>query len=1375
MRKIIGLDLGVSSCGFAYVKEAEVINEKSEIMHLGVRVYPLTVDEQNNFEKGKSITTNAKRQEKHSIRINLQRYKLRREHLVDCLKKAGFIDDDTILHESGNRTTFETYRLRAKAVTDEISLSELARVLLMINKKRGYKSNRKMNNSEEGSLVDGMEVAKYLCENDVTPGQYAYELLSNGNKHLPDFYQSDYKDEFEKIWNFQKAFYPEILTDDFKKAISGKNKTNTSKMFFARYDVQIAQIKEKDKRLQALGWRCAALTERLDIEQLAYVVCDLNGLINNSSNYLGKISDRSKELYFQNLTVGQYQMKMLDENPNASLKNMVFYRQDYLDEFERIWETQAKYHPELTRELKKEICNMIIFYQRPLKSMKGLVGICELERKQVEVEIDGNKKIITVGSKVCPKSSPMFQEFRIWQRLNDIKIKNLTTSQEYFLNQDQKELLAKELEYKSRMTKQQMLKCLSLKPKEYDMNFKEVNGNETQAMLFDAYRKIIECSGNRIIDCSGNGEYDFSKMSADEIHALVKTVFDGLGYNTGMLDFDAQTADISQYSMYRLWHLLYSYESDKSAIGNETLVRKIQKLFGFESDEYAKIIAGITFKSEYGNLSAKAIKNILPFMKEGNNYSTSCAYAGYNHSVRSLTKEEIASKQLKTHLEILPKNSLRNPVVEKGLNQMINVVNYLIDEYGQPDEIRVELARELKKSAKEREDMSDAISKSNDENNEYRKILEEEFGIVHVSKNDILRYKLYLELKENGFRTLYSNTYIPREKLFSRDFDIEHIIPQARAFDDSFSNKTLECRSINLEKSDSTAFDYVTGKYGQDGAEAYRKRVNDLYEAKQISKTKMTKLLMTADDIPADFINRDLCDTQYIAKKAKEILESVAPVVVTTTGSVTERLREDWQLVDVMKELNWDKYDKLGLTETYDDKDGKPVCKIKDWTKRNDHRHHAMDALVIAFTKQSFVQYLNNLNARSDRSGVIYGIEKKEMYRDKHNKLRFKPPFPLDEFRAEAKRHLQDILVSVKSKNKVVTRGINKTKCAQGFNTRVQLTPRGQLHNETVYGKRKIYVSYEEKVGSSFTADKIATVANKKQREALLERLHAYGDDAKKAFGGKNSLDKNPLWLNEYHTECVPLKVKCVGTETVYTVRVAVDKDLKVDNVMDPQVKKILQQRLDEYGGNAKKAFSNLDENPIWLNQEKGIKIKRVAVKAKVSNPESIHMTKDKNGNDVPVDYVLTSNNHHAAFYVDKDGKIHDEVVTFKEAVNRAVNGKPVVYKDYNKDIGWKFLFSMMKNEYFVFPNADGFNPKEIDLTDEKNYHLISPNLFRVQIISKNEYHKGIMRSYMFRHHLETTVNVDIKDVTYKQLSSLSFVKDIVKVRINHIGKIVVN
>ena len=1361
MKRIIGLDLGVSSCGWAYVKEAENENEKSEILRIGVRVNPLTVDEQSNFEKGKSITTNAERQMKHSARINLQRYKLRREHLIDYLTQAGFISNETLLCEHGNRTTFETFRLRAKAANEEISLPELARVLLMINKKRGYKSNRKANGSEEGTLIDGMEVAKYLYENDVTPGQYAYGLLKQGKKYLPDFYQSDIKDELEKIWDFQKTFYPDILTDDFKKVLTGKSKTNSSKIFFARYSIYTAQNKEKDKRKQAMKWRSDALVRKLDIEQLAYVICDLNGLVNNASDYLGRISDRSKELYFQNLTVGQYQMKKLDENPNVSLKNMVFYRQDYLDEFERIWETQAQFHPELTRERKKVIGNMIIFYQRPLKSKKSLISICELEGKKIEIEVEGKKKTITVGSKVCPKSSPLFQEFRIWQRLNDIKLIHQTTRQEYCLSQDQKELLAKELEYKVKMTKQQMLKCLSLKSKEYDMNFKEVDGNTTQAALFDAYRKIIEMSGH--------GERDFSKMTADEISTLVESVFGALGFSTNLFHFDAQAADISQDSMYQLWHLLYSYESDNSAMGNEALIHKIQELFHFDSDEYAKILAGISFKPDYGSLSAKAIKKILPFMKEGNDYSTACVYAGYNHSKRSLTKEELENKELKDHLDILSKNSLRNPVVEKIINQMVNVVNSLIDTYGKPDEIRIELARELKKSAKEREAMTDAINMANRENEECKKILEKEFGIAHVSRNDILRYKLYLELKDNGFHTLYSDTYIPREKLFSRDFDIEHIIPQASLFDDSFSNKTLESRSVNIEKSNSTAYDYVKGKYGEEGVKAYEKRVENLFKNGKVSKTKMTKLLMTSEDIPTDFINRDLRDSQYIAKKAREILEEIVRVVVPTTGSVTDRLREDWQLVDVMKELNWDKYDQLGLTETFEDKDGNTIRRIKDWTKRNDHRHHAMDALTIAFTKPSFIQYLNNLNARSDRSQSIYGIEQKELYRDKHNKLRFNPPIPLDEFRSEAKRHLQNILVSIKAKNKVVTRNVNKSKCKQGFNTKVQLTPRGQLHNETIYGRQQRYAIHEEKVGASFTADKIATVANKKQREALMARLQAYNYDAKKAFTGNNALDKNPVWLNEAHTASVPQKVKCLTMETIYTIRKPINgNDFDVKKVVDTRIRKILQQRIDDYNGDVNKAFSNLDENPIWLNKEKGITIKCVTINAGLRNPEPIHEKKDKQGNNIPVDFVQTSNNHHVAIFVDEQGHLQEHIVSFYEANSRAIQGIPIIDRYYHAELGWKFLFTLKQNEYFVFPDIEnGFNPKEIDLMNVDNYAIISPHLFRVQNLSSKD--------YVFRHHLETTVdkNACLKEITWKRIKTLDKLANVVKVRINHIGQIV--
>lgn len=780
MKKILGLDLGTTSIGWALVNEAENNEEKSSIIKLGVRVNPLTVDEQQNFEKGKSITTNADRTLKRSMRRNLQRYKLRRENLIEILKENGFITDETILSENGNDTTFETYRLRAKAAIEEISLEELARVLLMINKKRGYKSSRKVKSNEEGQLIDGMEVVKQMYENNLTPGQYSLSLLKKGGKNLPDFYRSDLEAEFDKVFDKQMKFYPDILSLDLKEELRGKKrdavwaicakhfKENGFELVGVKRQGKIAEQKEENYE-----WRTKALSEKMELEQFVIVIQQINIQLNNSSGYLGAISDRSKELYFNKQTVGQYQMAELDKNPNYSFKNQVFYRQDYLDEFEKIWETQSKFHKELSADLKKEIRDVVIFYQRPLKSQKGLISFCEFENKQVEVEVDGKKKIKTIGLRVCPKSSPLFQEFKIWQVLNNLSVNGED------LEQEEKEALFAELSIKEKLTKTEVLKLLFENHKDLDLNYKEVEGNRTQAALFKAYQQIIELSGH--------GEYDFSKMSYSEVMEIVEPVFKGLGYNTEILHFDLslEGKEFEKQPAYQLWHLLYSFEGDNSKVGNEKLVNKISTLYGFEK-EYAKLIASVTFQSDYGNLSTKAMRKILPYMKEGSEYSVACEYAGYRHSKKSLTKEELDNKVYKEKLELLPRNSLRNPVVEKILNQMINVVNCIVDTYGKPDEIRIELARELKKSAKEREEMTKAISQVKAEHDKYRAILQNEFGITNVSRNDIIRYKLYLELKDNGYKTLYSNIYIPQEKLFSKEFDIEHIIPQAKLFDDFF-------------------------------------------------------------------------------------------------------------------------------------------------------------------------------------------------------------------------------------------------------------------------------------------------------------------------------------------------------------------------------------------------------------------------------------------------------------------------------------------------------------------------------------------------------------------------------------------------------------
>ncbi len=1394
MKKILGLDLGTASIGWALVNEAESNEERSSICKLGVRA--ITFDNFTNsegkevkgnpadfFAAGKSVSPNAARTQARGMRRNLQRYKLRRDFLRKILLEAGWIDKDTILSETGNHSTFQTLNLRAKAVTDEITLEEFARVLLNLNKKRGYKSSRKAGSQEEGNIVDGISIAKELYDKDLTPGLLVYRRILDGRFSIPDFYRSDLQNEFDRIWEVQKGFYPDMLDENLKDALNEKNKSQTWAECQKVWEIVGLKRDFRGKELlkENYEWRAKAVREKISLEQLAVVLQEINGQIKNTSGYLGGISERSKELYFKNLTVGQLQFQQIQKNPHHSLKNQVFFRQDYMDEFERIWATQANFHPELTEELKKEIRDVVIFYQRPLKSQKGLIGLCEFESWNKTIEIDGKKKTKRVGLKVCPKSSPLFQEFKIWQRLNDLKVNG------EYLDQDSKEVLFAELSIRGRLSDKEVLKILFKNHKELSLNFKEVEGNNTQASLYKAYSRIIAVNGYE--------EYDFSKMPASESQHIVSEIFTSLGYRTDFLSFDSSMSDdaFEKQPMFRLWHLLYSYEGDKSISGNEKLISKIIEITGMDKDS-ARILASVTFSSDYGSLSSKAMRKILEHMREGNEYSLACEYAGYRHSAKSLTKEEIKNKVYKDSLTLILRNSLRNPVVEKILNQMVNVVNEVIKVYGKPDEVRIELARELKKSATERKEMADAIAKSTKEHEQYREILRKEFGVENPSRNDIIRYRLYLELKDNGFHTLYSNTYIPQEKLFSKEFDIEHIIPQAKLFDDSFSNKTLESRNINIEKSNKTAFDFINEKYSEDHIAEYVSKVEHLYKIKAISRTKRNKLLMKEADIPQGFIERDLRETQYIAKKAKEMLEDVISSVVSTTGSITDRLREDWQLVDIMKELNWDKYDRLGMTNIRQDKDGRRIYEIKDWTKRNDHRHHAMDALTIAFTKRSFIQYLNNLNARinkgvedskyidlrdfdlndlpqSQRASAVRAIEKNQMYRDSRNRLRFMPPMPLDEFRKEAKRHLEDILISIKAKNKVATRNVNTSKKKGGSNKKVQLTPRGQLHNETIYGKIRQAVFKEEKIGPSFTAEKIATVARVQYRNALLKRLAEFGNDPKKAFGGKNTLEKNPVFIDEIHSEQVPAKVKTIRYEDIYTKRESITPDLKIDKVIDRQVKRILEARLEEFGGDPKKAFVNLDENPIWLNREKGIRIKKVVINAEIKNIISIHTKNKHNVNQPqPNDFVSPGGNHHIAVYEDHNGNYQENVVSYFEAVSRVIEqgNEPIDYQ-LNKGIGWNFKFTMKKNEYFVFPNPQtGFNPEDIDLTNPDNYNIISPNLYRVQKLSS--------KNYVFRHHLETSVaNNDekLRDITWKNIRSANGLKGIVKVRINHLGQIV--
>lgn len=1340
MKKILGLDLGSTSVGWAFIHESE---ETTKIIGAGVRVVPISTDEATDFQKGNAISINKNRTLARGARRGLQRFKLRRDALLRIFKSIGFIFQDFKYAEEGKSTTHQSYAIRAKSAAEKVSPEELVRVFLMLNKKRGYKSSRKGQDAGAdgieniGQAIDGMSVAKEMQVKNMTPGEYAFQLLSQNPKaKLPDFYSSDLENEIVAIIKNQLKYHTD-LPNDLASQIKNKSKNATYYLLSTTLAIPYAENKgtRDEKKIQAYTWRSLAAKHKVDKSEMAFVIGEIKDSISKSSGYLGNISNRSKELAFNQQTVGQYQYKKLQDNAHESQRNMVFMRADYVHEFDQIWEIQKQFHPILTEELRKEVRDITIFYQRKLKSQKHLISFCELDPR----------------FRVAPKSSPLFQEFRMWQNINNIDV----VSETFDLDEDAREGIHDILSNAGRLKDSDLLKAMGANPKKDKLNFKEIQGDITKSEFVQVFKAIWEEKG-----------HDVATLSSPIRTSDVKQILHDLSLPPDLLTLNMTLTgnDFDKQPYFQLWHLVYTVEDD------QVLIENLKKKFNFP-EEYAKAILGIRLEPNYGSLSARAMRRIIPHLEAGNEYSAATICAGYaSHSKMSLTKEENESRILVDTLELVKKNSLRNPVVEKILNQTINVVNAIMESelYGKPDEIRIELARELRANNDQRKKMTASIATATKAHEDIRQKLRLEFQLNRVTKNDVIRYKLW---QETGYISIYTGNPIPASELFTNKYDIEHIIPQSRLFDDSFSNKTLCERALNIEKGNQTAYSFLKQKWNPTEFDQYVARVKELGKDSKIKKSKLDKLLLSNEQIPEDFIARQLNETQYISKKAKEILLQACRNVYSTSGSITDRLREDWGLTDVMKELNFEKYKLAGLTYEETGKGGERLQKIKDWSKRDDHRHHAMDAITIALTHQGYIQYLNNLNSRADMTGATYGLESKYLERI-NGKLRFKLPMPT--IREEFKKTLENILISHKAKNKVVTKNKNKTKSKSGLLEKEQLTPRGQLHKETVYGKRLQYETNYVPVGLKMNAELIEKVAKKNEREALLARLKANENDPKKAFTGKNSLVNNPIYLDSRQKYKVADKVKLVSLDELYTKRVSIGPNLdlkQIEKIIDPGVKQKLLDRLNSSGGDPKKAFINLDENPIFLDHSGKIAIKRVTMSG-VNNVEALHTKKDLHGKEIltssgisiPVDFVSTGNNHHVAIFKDQEGNLQEEMVSFYEAVSRASLEEPIIRRTNNK--GWKFLFTMKQNEFFVFP-ADGFDPLEINLEDPANYTLISKHLYRVQKFSS--------KYYVFRHHLETNVadNSQLMGITWKRITMLNRISQVLKVRINHLGQIV--
>lgn len=1024
--------------------------------------------------------------------------------------------------------------------------------------------------------------------------------------------------------------------------------------------------------------------------------------------YVANVNARYAKIKELNQTIGQYfaeQIKLSEVITEKGTfytyrtKEQVFPRAAYMAEFDQIMECQKVFYPNvLTDKIIDQIRNEIIYYQRKLKSCKHLVSLCEFE-KRAYTNQDG--KVVYDGPKVAPRTSPLFQVCKIWESVNNLTLKNRRNDVLY-ISPEQRQSLFNFLDNHEKMTLTDMYKILNISKADGWWGGKAIGkglqGNTTKMQLKKALNNLGEDTLNHLL------QFNLSTINSSQVDIETGEVLK-------VID-----ANLEKEPLYDLWHTVYSIQE------KEVLQDVLNKKFGITDIETIDALYKLDFiKPGYGNKSSKFIRKILPYLQEGLMYSDACEYVGINHS-NSLTKEQNEARELLDKLPQIQKNELRQPVVEKILNQMVNVVNAIIDKHGPIDEIRVELARELKQSKDERNETDKRMRKNQRDNEEKAKRIEE-LGI-RSSRNRIQKYKLWDESQERCF---YCGQIVGvKEFLSGFDVEVEHIIPKSLFFDDSFNNKVCSCRKCNAEKNNRTAFDYMASK-GETTLNEYINRVEQYYKEGKISKTKRERLLTPASKIPTDFIDRQLRQTQYIAKKSQEILKQVCRNVWSTSGSVTDFLRHSWGYDNILHSLNFERYKKGGLTEMidYDHKEQEHTEeRIKDWSKRLDHRHHAIDALTIACTQQGYIQRLNNLN--TERDAMFQEVEQQSAVWQERKSLLEKwitlqPHFTVE----EVTNKVAEILISFKAGKRVATTG-KRIVYKKGKKVIAQegiIIPRGALSEESVYGKINVI---EENKPIKYLFENPQLIFKPYIKNLVEERIAQYNGDSKKAL---QSIKKEPIYLDANKSIMLEYAT-CFKSEYVIKYPLTSLKLKDTDAIIDKHIKEIIINRLNECNNDPKKAFST----PLYADKNCTIPIHTVRCSTGLS---AVAPVKYDSRNE-PIGFVKPSNNHHIAIYTDAEGKKQEHVVTFWHAVERKKYGIPVIIENpsevwdaiMDKDLpesflnalpqpNWKHEINLQQNEMFVL----GMSEEEWDDAIEANdYKTLCNHLYKVQNISESTY-----------------------------------------------------
>jgi len=1352
MKKILGLDIGSNSIGWALIN-LDFENEQGEILGAGSRIVPMDTDLLNNFEQGNSISKTADRRQARGARRLRQRYKLRRQRLIELLKLVGWLPEDFCaghrlpvtqdsirqMHElfesSKIPEDWVVYFLRHKALHEQVTLSELARILYHINQRRGFKSNRKANNEE-------VHINEDADDDNLPKRESRVEILRITRIR-----------NTEEIIRKKKAIEIEVahpISDGINKGIILRDTLPDWINQDVELEIRIIRSK-KETRIEF------AIPDKSDWQKLREAL--------------------SKDFDNKQLHPGSYFLHEILKDRNYRIRERIIDRGRYEAELKAIWEKQATYHPELyakdkipaiagkfyanNKEKQKELCandlfyaltKDIIYYHRPLKSQKSSIGECRYEKKNITLTKQMNGKNISYspGYKVAPISSPAFQEFRIWKTLHNLRvISNKSMIDERWETdvdetdayiRPKLEDLFSLFNNKEKVKMGEILRLIGVSEKTHKLNYPpetEFPGNETRHTFFKVFKRhnyIVE--GEKLLD---NKEH-----------------------------------------LQQLWHLLYSVE-DSAAIK-----QSLEKQFQLPETIALALSKLPPFKLQYASYSSKAIHKLLPLMRIGKYWNEANIACQVKERIDKLSNAELdpsLDESMRARIEkfrseyqlselkdyqALPEwlacyivygkhsenitgvvcshpeevrgleaKTLRNPIAEQIINETLQLVKDIWKQYGRPDEIRIELARDLKKTADERKHLYDNNRQNKEDKDRIRAILRElklgnpdsladidkirileENGnykyqnsqerffkkAIEPTRSEIEKYRLWME---QHCISPYTGNTIMLSELFTYKYEVEHIIPRTRFYDDSLGNKVIVESWANKEKDKLTAMQYIQQGSRQDkllSVEHYLAHVEKNFRGK-----KRRHLLST--EIPKGFIERQLNDTRHINRKVKELLQQVTEKVWATSGQVTDELKHKWGVNDKMKEILEGRFKRLeeltgeSMISYTIDENGERTTHLKGYEKRIDHRHHAMDAIVIACSTQSHIQYINTLEAQTRDESMKYEFRNKLLQSNKTRDFRK----PWKTFVADAKNALENIVVSHKNRHRILNKGTNryikyvqneKGEWAKSLVEQSKgelFSVRKSLHKETISGKVKFReykkVSIEEALKS---IDKIADRSAKRQLQDLQQQ---FGSDIKKIKGAikanplkdinGNTVDKVLIWYWESYS------LNRVSLDASFT-KDKIAKIAEYGNDKQKGLKYHLYQHLLKYGDNPKIAFTG--EGLEELEKVVGKPVTKVSIYEPIGSKFEIRQGQ-------MVEAAKGTNLFFVIYENISTGERSYTTLGFREVLTAKMNKLPIVPP---KD-GHKYIL-LSPNDLVYVPESEE-NVKAIDWSNRKS---LSSNIYKM-------------------------------------------------------------